>query len=775
MSEKVKVTDEDAIELHASGRPGKIEISLTKSLTTQRDLALAYSPGVAAPCKVIAEDPDKVYDLTAKGNSVAVISNGTAVLGLGNLGPLASIPVMEGKAGLFKRFADIDGIPLVVDSEDPEEIIDSVKRIGGTFGGINLEDIAGPDCFYIEQRLREEMDIPVFHDDQHGTAIITAAGLFNALDLTGKKMADIKVVFNGAGAAGIACAELIKAMGVKHENVIMCDRSGVIYKGRNEKMNEWNEKHAVDTKARSLEDAAKGADVLIGLSVAGAFTKKIVEGLAPRPIIFAMANPMPEILPEEVAKIRDDVIMATGRSDYPNQVNNVLGFPYIFRGALDVRATEINDEMKIAAARALAELAREDVPDEVDAAYAGRRLQYGPDYIIPVPFDPRLIERIPAAVAKAAETSGVAKKPIKSMMNYKRSLAARLDPTATHLEIFFQQVRAHPKRVVFAEGEQERTIRAAFSFLNSGYGQPILVGRESVVKDRIKELGLADSLEKGQEIPIINAKNIGEKKRTEFVEMIYKRLRRKGVLYRDCQRMVNQGRNVFAACMVKTGMADALVTGLTRNYYSTVNELRRVFERKIDPVQKDPLLFGLTMVVAKGQTVFIGDTTINEIPTSDQLVEIAIRSAETARRLGHEPRVALMSYSNFGYPILNETKFVHVQEAVQKLDSMKVDFEYEGEISPNIALNFQMAEDYYSFSRLSGPANILIMPALHSAAISAQLLDQMAGGTTIGPLLMGFEHSAQIVEMDATVTDIVTSAAFAAHQAISKDEWKKEV
>jgi len=759
----VKVTDQEALDFHKAGRPGKVALQPTKSLSTQRDLSLAYSPGVAAPCKEIHRDPDTVYDYTAKGNTVAVISNGTAVLGLGNLGALASKPVMEGKSVLFKKFADIDGVDLEVDTENVEEFINCVKYLAPSFGGINLEDIGGPECFIIEKRLQEEMDIPVFHDDQHGTAIISSAGLLNALDISGKNIKDIKLVVNGAGAAGLACAALFRKMGVPHDQVLVCDRTGVIYKGRNESMNEWKEAHAVTSSDRTLEDACKGADMLVGLSVAGAFSEKMVKSMAKSPVIFAMANPVPEISPEVVKKIRPDAIMATGRSDYPNQVNNVLGFPYIFRGALDVRATKINEEMKIAAAEALAKLAREDVPDEVAAAYAGKRLQYGPDYIIPVPFDPRLISSIPPAVAEAAAKTGVAKKPIESMSAYKHALNVRRDPTVSHLEIFFEQVRANPKRVVFAEGEQRRTIRAALAFKNEGYGEPILVGREQVIADRINELGL----DAARELRVVNAANT--KKRSAYADMLYDRVKREGVLYRDAKRLVNTNRNVFAACMVKMGDADAVVTGLTRNYFSALKDIDRVFDRKCMTTDK-PLLFGLNIAITRGRTVFIADTTINELPTAEQLVHIAIRSAEKARKLGHEPRVGLLSFANFGYPMWERNE--RIRDAVKILDSMKVDFEYEGEMSPEIALDHDFMTELYPFSRLTGPANILVMPGLHAAAISSKLLQQLGVDTMIGPLLLGYESPVQIAQMAATAGDLTTLAAFAAHEAIQYPKGK---
>ena len=744
-------TDHEALLLHSMGRPGKLEITPTKPLNTQRDLSLAYSPGVAAPCLKIADYADSAYDYTAKGNIVAIISNGTAVLGLGNLGALASKPVMEGKAVLFKRFADIDGIDLEVDTEEVEEFINAVKYLGPSFGGINLEDIKAPECFIIEQKLRELMDIPVFHDDQHGTAIISAAGLINACDLTGRRMENVKLVINGAGAAAIACSELSQALGVRKENVIMCDSKGVIHKDRTD-LNQWKSAHAVDTDARTLTDAMAGADAFFGLSVKDAVSADMVESMADKPIIFAMANPDPEIRPEVAKRVRRDAIIATGRSDYPNQVNNVLGFPYIFRGALDVRATAINEEMKVAAARALAELAREDVPDEVAAAY-GRTLRYGPEYIIPAPFDPRLITHVPIHVAQAAMDSGVARSPIIDMDEYRNQLGSRLDPTMASLSAIFDKVRSNPQRMVFAEGEEEKSIRAALSYRNSGFGDPVLIGREHRIKETLKNLGLEN-----EDLEITNAK-IDEEARERYTELVYERMQRKGALHRDAQRMVNQDRNVYAASMVSEGDADAMVTGITRNYYVALDEISRV----IDP-KPDRNVFGLTMMLARGRTLFLSDTVVKELPSPEELADTAIQTAAVAKRLGHEPRVALLSFSNFGNPDLERSDVV--KQAVAELDKLEVDFEYDGEMSPETALNRDVMK-LYPFCRLSGPANILIMPGLHSAHISSSLMNALGGGTVIGPILIGLSKPAQIVPIGATVTDMVNMAALAAYDAIS--------
>jgi malate dehydrogenase (oxaloacetate-decarboxylating)(NADP+) len=743
------VTDEEALQFHQRGKPGKLEINPTKPMATQRDLSLAYSPGVAAPVRRIAENPDTAYDYTAKGNLVAVISNGTAILGLGDLGALASKPVMEGKAVLFKRFADVDSIDLEVDTKDVEEFIGAVRYLGPTFGGINLEDIKAPDCFIIEQRLRELMDIPVFHDDQHGTAIISLAALINALQITGRSLKDFKLVCNGAGAAAIACVELVKSMGVPNQNVILCDSKGVVYKGRTEGMNQWKSAHAVDTDRRSLEDAMDGADVFFGLSVAGALTPDMVKRMAKNPIIFAMANPDPEITPEDAHAVRGDVIIATGRSDYPNQVNNVLGFPYIFRGALDVRARTINDEMKIAAANALAELAREDVPDEVAAAYHGSRLTFGKDYLIPVPFDPRLISRIPVAVAKAAMASGVARHHIADLDAYAAQLSARLDPIAGTLQTVYAHVRANPKRVVFAEGEEDRMIRAANSFAASGLGTAILVGRESVIEDTLR----ASGIELSENVEITNAR-ISDRN-VDYANHLYQRLQRDGFLLRDCQRMANQDRNIFGAAMVSLGDADAMVTGLTRNFSVALDNVRRAVD-----VSPGHTAIGVSMALVRGRTVFIADTSIHELPNSEELASIAQEAAGVARRFGYEPRVAFLSYSTFGYPKGDRAEYV--RKAVKVLEGRNVDFEFDGEMAADVALSKE-AMSLYPFCRLTGPANVLVMPAAHSASISTKMLQQLGGVTVIGPLLTGLSRPVQIASMSATTNDILNLAAIAAY------------
>jgi malate dehydrogenase (oxaloacetate-decarboxylating)(NADP+) len=742
------ITDQEALQFHSRGRPGKIEIIASKPMATQRDLSLAYSPGVAAPVRAIAADPSAVYDYTARGNMVAVITNGTAILGLGNLGPLAAKPVMEGKAVLFKRFADVDSIDLELSTEDPDEFINAVRFLGPSFGGINLEDIKAPECFYIEERLRELLDIPVFHDDQHGTAIIAAAGMLNAILLTGRDIKTTRLVCNGAGAAGIACLDLIKAIGFEPANVMLCDTKGVVYRGRTAGMNQWKSAHAVETPLRTLGEAMVGADIFFGLSAKGALTPEMVKSMAPDPIIFAMANPDPEITPEDAQKVRDDVIIATGRSDYPNQVNNVLGFPYIFRGALDVRAKTINMEMKIAAVHALAELAREDVPDEVAVAYRGARPRFGRDYIIPVPFDPRLIHVIPIAVAKAATESGVAQRPIVDMDAYKAQLSARRDPIAGALQRIVERVRRMPKRVVFAEGEEEQVIRAAYSFVNQGLGTAVLVGREDRVHAAAKAAGFDLS---DKRVEIHNARL--SQRNAVYAQFLYERLQRRGFLMRDCQRLINQDRNSFAAAMVALGDADALVTGVTRNFSVALEETRRLIDDK--PGHR---LIGVSLILARGRLIVVADTAITEMPTAEDLAHIALEAAGVARRLGHEPKVALLAFSNFGHPPGERAQ--RVQEAVRILDAMRVDFEYDGEMGADVALNKSLMAAY-PFCRLSDAANVLVMPAFHSAAISTRLVQELGGATVIGPLIVGLEKPVQIVGLGAKDSDIVNMAALA--------------
>ena len=741
------ITDNEALEFHSRGRPGKLEVMPTKPMATQRDLSLAYSPGVAVPVQAIADNPDCAFDYTTRGNVVAVISNGSAILGMGNLGALASKPVMEGKAVLFKRFADIDGIDLEVDTTDVDAFINAVRYLGPSFGGINLEDIKAPDCFLIESQLRELMDIPVFHDDQHGTAIIAAAGLINAAFMTDRRIEDMKIVCNGAGAAGIACVELVKAMGVPHNNVILCDTKGPIYAGREEGMNQWKSAHAAETDTRSLAEAMEGADVFLGVSVKGAVTREMVASMAPNPVIFAMANPDPEVTPEEVAEVRDDAIVATGRSDYPNQVNNVLGFPYIFRGALDVRATAINEEMKVAAAEALAALAREDVPDEVANAYQGRRLRFGKEYIIPVPFDPRLLSTIPPAVAKAAMDTGVARRPITDMEKYAIELSARRDPVVGTLSRIFTKVRSSQKRVVFAEGEEEAVIRAAAAFVNQEFGTAILIGREETVREAAFQAGI--ELKRGLEIR--NARMSQRNK--DYTDYLYAKLQRRGYLYRDCQRMINQDRNYFGATMVALGDADAMVTGVTRNYAVALGAVRDVID-----VKPGHRMIGVSLVLSRGRTVLVADTAVHDDPSAQDLAGIAREAARTARRLGYEPRVAMISNANFGNP--PGIMAARVREAVEILKGARVDFEFDGEMAADVALNPDLMAAY-PFCRLSGPANVLLMPGLVSASVGTKMVQEVGGSTVLGPMLVGLDKAIQIVPMGARDSDIVNMAAIA--------------
>ncbi len=744
---KVQFSEREALFYHSTGRPGKIEVVPSKPMATQRDLSLAYSPGVAVPVLAIAADPAAAYDYTAKGNLVAVISNGTAILGLGNLGALASKPVMEGKACLFKRFADVDSIDIELATEDPQAFIDAVALMEPSFGGINLEDIKAPECFIIEQALREKMNIPIMHDDQHGTAIISAAGIINACHITGRKLSEVKVVVNGAGAAAIACTALIKAMGISPANVIMCDRKGVIYQGRTEGMDQWKSAHAAVTETRTLTEALVGADIFLGLSAAGALKPEMVKDMAKAPIIFAMANPDPEISPPDAKAVRPDAIIATGRSDYPNQVNNVLGFPFIFRGALDVRATTINEEMKIAAAYAIAQLAREQVPEEVAAAYGGMTASFGVDYIIPAPFDPRLMEVVSAAVAQAAMDSGVATKPILDMDAYRVALKARLNPTTSALTLAYDSARAHPKRIVFAEAEEEVVLRAAIAFRDGGCGTPVLVGRQEVY-DKLRALGVDDpesyELHNSRNSPLVPA----------MVDLLYERLQRRGYLHRECERMVNNDRNIFGALLVKMGEADAMITGVTRTYAQTLREIRRV----LDPATgRTP--FGVHVLVGQSHTVFMADTTVNERPSSEELADIAEQTAAVARKMGHEPRVAFLSYSTFGNP--SGSWLGPIREAVEILDARGVSFEYEGEMAPDVALNPKLMANY-PFCRLSAAANVLIMPGLQSANLSAKLLRELGGDSVIGPMLIGMEKPVQIATMASNASELVTLAVLAA-------------
>ncbi|ATX64710.1 NADP-dependent malic enzyme [Roseinatronobacter bogoriensis] len=747
-----KFTTEEALAYHHLPIPGKYAISASKPMATQADLSLAYSPGVAVPVQAIADDPQAAYDYTAKGNMVAVVSNGTAILGMGNLGALASKPVMEGKAVLFKRFADVNAIDILLDTEDPEEIIQAVRLMGPTFGGINLEDIKAPECFIIESRLKEIMDIPVFHDDQHGTAVICAAGLINALELSGKRIEECRIVLNGAGAAGIACLELIKSMGAKHDNCLMCDTKGVIWQGRTEGMNQWKSAHAARTDARTLEDAMVGADVFLGVSAKGAVTSAMVASMADNPVIFAMANPDPEITPEEAQAVRADAIVATGRSDYPNQVNNVLGFPYLFRGALDINARAINDEMKIACARALAELAREDVPDEVAMAY-GRKLSFGRDYIIPTPFDPRLIHTIPPAVAKAGMDTGVARRPIIDMDGYIQALKARMDPTASILQSIHARAKQKQSRMIFAEGDDERVLRAAVNYQRGGYGQALVVGREDDVRAKLEAAGLGDAV---RELSVVNAGNTRHLE--AYKTFLYERLQRQGHDMKDVHRLAARNRHVFAALMLAHGHGDALVTGATRKSAHVLGLINHVFDARA----KDGVA-GVTALLHNGRIVLIADTLVHEWPSDTDLADIATRAASVARHLGLEPRVAFVSFSTFGYPVSERSEKMHLAPDI--LDARGVDFEYEGEMTVDVALN-PAAAAHYPFSRLSGPANVLVVPARHSASISVKLMQEMAGATVIGPILAGVPKPIQICSTGSTVNDIVNMAVMAACEIV---------
>ena len=763
MKKKSKIeryTDQEALDYHNSGKSGKIEILSSKPMTSKRDLALAYSPGVAAPVKMIAKNPDAAYDYTTKGNLVAVISNGSAILGLGNLGALAAKPVMEGKAVLFKRFADIDAIDLEVDSYDVNEIINCIANLGKSFGGINLEDIAAPDCFVIEQKLKEKLDIPIFHDDQHGTAIITLAALINALDISDKSIKDIKVVVNGAGASAIACANLFKSNGVPNENIVMLDRKGVLYRGR-DNLDQWKSAHAIDTKLRTLKDAIKGADVFLGLSTKNVLSKDMIKTMAKNPIVFALANPDPEINPEDVHEARDDAIVATGRSDYPNQVNNFIGFPYIFRGALDVRAKTINEEMKVAAAHAIAELTRENVPDEVAAAMGGERPKYGKEYIIPSTFDPRLISVIPVAVAKAAMKSGVARKKIENLEVYKDQLRQRLDPSLTIMLGINSQIKKNKKRVVFADGEDENTLKAAIAFKNNGLGIPVLIAKKEIVKKKLKEIGLDENYN----IEIINSTD--NEKREKYAKFLYGKIQRKeGLLERDCDRLVRNDRVVWGTCMVSCGDVDAMVTGNTRRYTSTLDKVKRV----VDP-RSGEVIFGLIIMVNRGRTVFIADITVHEIPTAEQLSQIAISCARVARLFGFNPKVAFLSHSTFGTPKTSSTK--NLRDAVEILKEKKVDFKFDGEMQPDVALNEEYKE-LYPFSEIVGNANILIMPGRHSAAISYKLMKSLSAAKVVGPLLVGLGEPIEIAPLRSSTSDIINLASVAAYSSDIIDYKKKK-
>ena len=743
-------SDKEALDFHIKGKSGKIEINSSKPLTTKRDLSLAYSPGVAAPVKEIAKNPDLAYDYTSKGNLVAVISNGSAILGLGNLGSLASKPVMEGKSVLFKRFADIDSIDIEINNDDPNSVIETIKNIGGTFGGINLEDIAAPGCFIIEQKLKEVLDIPVFHDDQHGTAIITTAALINALDISKKKIDEVKIVVNGAGASAQACANLFKSSGVKKANIIMCDSKGVIYKGR-DNLDQFKSAHAIDTKLRTLGEAMKGADVFLGLSAKDVVSKEMVKSMADKPIIFACANPDPEIKPELIEEVRSDAIIATGRSDYPNQVNNLIGFPYIFRGALDVRAKEINEAMKVAAANSIAMLARQNVPDEVVSAYGGDRPRYGKNYIIPSTFDPRLISEIPAAVAEAAMKSGVARKNLQDLEVYKDQLTNRLDPTMSLMQGINAKVRKNPKRVIFAEGEDESMLKAAIEFGRNKLGTPILIGAEKRIREQLKNIGFDENYK----IQIVNSTD--KEKRNKYVKHLYKKLQREGQLERDVDRLVRNDRIAWGASMIACNDADAMVTGNIRHYAASIEKLKKVTEPR--PGEE---IFGMTMITLKGKTVLVADTNVQDFPSPERLVKVSKSCVRVARLFGFDPKVAFLSHSTFGKPISRNTK--HVRDAIELLKKEKVDFDFDGEMQPDVALN-PIYREIYPFSKIVGNANILIMPALHSAAISTKLMKVFGGGKLIGPLLIGLGSPIEVAPLRASTSEILNLASIAAYSS----------
>ena len=745
------IRKQDALDYHSQGRRGKIEVVTTKACQTQRDLSLAYTPGVAEPCREIEANADDAYLYTAKGNLVAVVSNGTAVLGLGDIGALAGKPVMEGKGVLFKRFADIDVFDIELDSHDPDDIIKAVKMLEPTFGGINLEDIKAPECFYIEEELKKVMNIPVFHDDQHGTAIISGAALVNALELVGKKIGKVKVVFSGAGASGIACAKMYEQLGVNHENIILVDTKGVVYKGRKDGMNAYKEYFAVETNARTLADAMKGADVFCGVSAKGIVSKEMVKSMADKPIVFAMANPDPEITYEDATSVRDDLIMATGRSDYPNQVNNVLGFPFIFRGALDCRARMINDEMKIAASHALAELTKEDVPDSVVRAYGGKKIEFGREYIIPKPFDPRVLIWEATAVAKAAMESGVARVPIKDFEAYRDALEARLGKSREVMRSFVHKAQAEPKRIVFPEGEEEKILRAAQLLIDEKIANPILLGSEALIEQRITDLGLDLT---GAEII-----NPGRSARfDQYVTAYYTMRQRRGLTRFDAERQLKT-HNVYGMMMVEMDHADGLVSGLTAHYPETVRPALQIIGKR-EGVRK---IAGLYMLVFKNQTIFIADATVNIEPTAEDLAEIALLAAEKVRQLDIEPSVAMLSFSNFGgtkHPLAEKVR-IATDLVKQRAPGLMVD----GEMQADTAIVPEIISELYPFSSLKRPANVLICPDLTSANIGYKLLARAGGAVAIGPILLGIRKPVYLLIPGCDVTDIVNITAMAVFEA----------
>lgn len=754
------ITREEALEYHSSGRKGKIEVVVTKPCITQKHLSLAYTPGVAVPCLEIEKDPELAYEYTAKGNLVAVISNGTAVLGLGDIGALAGKPVMEGKGVLFKRFADIDVFDIEINSKDPDEVIKVCQLLEPTFGGINLEDIKAPECFYIEETLKKTMKIPVFHDDQHGTAIISAAGLINALEIVGKAPDQVKVVFSGAGASAIACANLYIKLGVKRENITMVDTAGVIYKGRKEKMNEFKEQFAQETKARTLADAMKGADVFVGLSSKGLVSKDMVRSMAKNCIVFAMANPDPEISYEDATDARKDIIMATGRSDYPNQVNNVLGFPFIFRGALDVRATAINDEMKLAASRALAKLAKEDVPDSVIKAYGGKPIKFGREYIIPKPFDYRVLLWEAPAVAKAAMETGVAKKPIENFDEYVKSLEKRIFKSKAILHPVFEKAKASPKKIVLPEGENDKIVRAAKQALDEGIAKPILLGDKKTIETKLEE----HNIDK-KEVTIIDPKN--SPKLETYARKFHEMRKRRGITYNEAMELM-QKPNVYGCMMVQEGEADGMLSGLTMHYPDTIRPALQIVKMRKD-IKK---VAGLYVLMVQDRVLLFADTTVNINPTAEELAEIAKMAVEKARQLGLEPKVAFLSYSNFGTN--NEEEVKKVQKAVQLAKELCPDVPIEGEMQVDVAVEPEIAKEQFPWSAIQGDANILIFPDLESANIGYKLVWRLAKAEAIGPILMGINKPVHVLQRGVDVTDIVNMMAICVNDAIDQEGKKKK-
>lgn len=754
------ITREEAIEYHSSGRKGKIEVVVTKPCITQKHLSLAYTPGVAIPCLEIEKDPELAYDYTAKGNLVAVVSNGTAVLGLGDIGALAGKPVMEGKGVLFKRFADVDVFDIEVNSKDPDEVIKVCQLLEPTFGGINLEDIKAPECFYIEETLKKTMNIPVFHDDQHGTAIISAAGLINALELAGKAPDQVKVVFSGAGAAAIACANLYIKLGVKRENITMVDTVGVIYKGRKEKMNKYKEQFAQETKARTLSDAMKGADVFVGLSIKGIVSKDMVKSMAKDCIVFAMANPDPEISYEDATDARKDIIMATGRSDYPNQVNNVLGFPFIFRGALDVRATAINDEMKLAASKALAQLAREDVPDSVIKAYGGKPIKFGREYIIPKPFDYRVLLWEAPAVAKAAIETGVAKKPIKNFDEYVKSLEKRLFKSRVILQPLFDKAKSSPRKIVLPEGENEKIIRAAKIAVEEGIAKPILLGNKNVIEEKLKEYNVEKNT-----VTVVDPKE--SPKIEVYTKKFHEMRKRKGITHSEAKELIHNP-NIYGCMMVQEGDADGMVSGLTMNYPDTIRPALQIVKMRKD-IKK---VAGLYVLMVQDRILLFADTTVNTNPTAEELAEIAKMAVEKAKQFGMEPKVAFLSYSNFGTN--KEPEVLKVQKAVEIAKKLCPDTIIEGEMQVDVALEPEIAKEQFPWSAIQGDANILIFPDLESANIGYKLVWRLAKTEVIGPILMGINKPIHVLQRGVDVNDIVNMIAICASDAIDKESKKKK-